>query len=304
MTTMFPPSDGPARPVTDADLHAWVDGLLDPARVSEVMAWLQQHPDDVQRVTDWQTQRQALRRLARSMDPGEPPTALAHSVLHLMAGQRHLRPRFAPWTQALAASLLLALGVGVGHWSAGRDGGGDAGAARWAQSDSGRVDRARSTAPLPDYVRDAGVAHAVYTPEKRHPVEVTAEEQVHLVQWLSRRLGAHLTVPDLTAQGYRLLGGRLLPGEGSPRAQFMYEHADGARLTLYVTAFAPAPSGASAGPQTGEAAFRTTEAEGRVSFYWMDERFGYALNAPSGAPEVQAVARQVYRQLEQAAPPA
>ena len=42
------------------------------------------------------------------------------------------------------------------------------------------------------------VAYAVYAPEVRHPVEVAATQQEHLVQWLSKRLGRPLKVPDLT----------------------------------------------------------------------------------------------------------
>jgi anti-sigma factor RsiW len=83
--------------------------------------------------------------------------------------------------------------------------------------------------------RRAALAHAVYTPEVRHPVEVGADQQAHLVAWLSKRLGAQLKPPRLEAQGYALEGGRLLPGQSGPVAQFMYRDAGGARLTLYVS---------------------------------------------------------------------
>ena len=151
-------------------------------------------------------------------------------------------------------------------------------------------------------MRDAVQAHAVYTPEKRHPVEVSADDEAHLVQWLSKRLGAPLRVPTLAPQGYQLLGGRLLPGEGAPRAQFMYEAADtGAspgvaapRLTLYVTVF-PAGSPSATAP----VGFQTVRAGGQTTFYWVDERFGYALSAPTeGAAGLQEAARAVYAQLE------
>ncbi len=71
--------------------------------------------------------------------------------------------------------------------------------------------------------RVAAVAHAVYSPEVRHPVEVGADQEAYLVRWLPKRLGANLKVPHLAAQGYPLVGGRLLPGERGPAAQFMYQ---------------------------------------------------------------------------------
>lgn len=285
-----PPSGAPPGVSTD-DLHAWVDGLLAPERVAQVLAWLQTHPDDAARVAEWQAQRLALRRLARESVQDDVPAALTDVVWR---ARRRLQWR-STWSQALAAGVLLAGGLGAGHWW-GTHEGPEALIAQTTPPTSPH-EAALTTAVLPAFVRDAGIAHAVFSPEKRHPVEVTADEEAHLVQWLSRRLGAAVKVPVLASQGYRLLGGRLLPGEGAPRAQFMYEDSAGVRLTLYVTVF---PSGG--GP--GETAFRSVHEGDRQSFYWVDDRFGYALSAPMQAPRVQAVAREVYRQLEQAGVPA
>ncbi len=150
--------------------------------------------------------------------------------------------------------------------------------------------------PLPSagpglaFAHDAVVAHAVYTPESRHPVEVAAAEEAHLVQWLSRRLGAPLKAPALHAWGFELLGGRLLPGDAGPRAQFMYQDGAGRRLTLYVTVF-----DAANGPE--EVAFRRLHSDAIESFYWIEQRFGYALSGALPSADLQALARDVYAQL-------
>jgi anti-sigma factor RsiW len=269
--TPHDPDLAPA-PVTDDELHALVDGQLAPTRVAAVLAWLHTHADDAARVASWQTQRLQLRQLARHQALGEAPAALVGLV------QRHagLQRRRATWQQAMAAAVLLATGVGAGmgasHW--------------WGRQAPPSSLASRS----PAFVRDAALAYAVYSPEKRHPVEVTAAEQAHLVQWLSRRLGTPLKIPDLSSQGYHLLGGRLLPGEESPRAQFMYEDEHGARLTLYVAVFSP-------GQAPSPAGFQSVREGARQSFYWVEDRFGYALSAEAGAPQMQALAREVYRQL-------
>jgi anti-sigma factor RsiW len=153
------------------------------------------------------------------------------------------------------------------------------------------------------------MAHAVYQPEQRHPVEVPAAQQEHLVQWLSKRLGRPLKVPLLTAQGYDLVGGRLLPGDTGARAQFMYQNMAGERVTLYLGALVPTPAAQSlprAGPaapsfqptpRASETAFRFTE-EGPVpGFYWTDQGFGYALSGQLSRPALQALAIAVYQQL-------
>ena len=60
----------------------------------------------------------------------------------------------------------------------------------------------------PAFVASALSAHKVFVPEVRHPVEVGAAEEKHLVQWLTRRLGAEVRAPELGGHGWKLVGGR------------------------------------------------------------------------------------------------
>jgi anti-sigma factor RsiW len=179
----------------------------------------------------------------------------------------------------MAASVLLAFGVG---WLA---------HGQWEQRPgSGTMAKSRSA----DFGHQSVVAHVVYSPEVRHPVEVTAAQQEHLVQWLSKRLGRPLKVPDLAAQGYELVGGRLLPGDDGARAQFMYQNTKGERVTLYVGAIDGSKPKA---PSTGETAFSFTSEAGTSSFYWVDQGFGYALAGRLTRPDLLSLAETVYKQL-------
>ena len=138
------------------------------------------------------------------------------------------------------------------------------------------------------WARRAAIAHVVYSPEVRHPVEVGASEEAHLVRWLSKRLGASVKAPHLGDLGYSLVGGRLLPGDRGPVAQFMYQDAKGQRLTLYVRRDAD---------KQGETAFRFSRERGVGVFYWIDGGLGYALSGEIDKPELLRVATAVYRQL-------
>lgn len=134
----------------------------------------------------------------------------------------------------------------------------------------------------------AARAHLVYATEVRHPVEVDAAQQEHLVAWLSKRLGTQLRVPVLAQDGYELLGGRLLPGPDGPVAQFMYQETAGRRLTLYVSAKST---------DEGQTAFRFAQ-EGAVSvFYWIDRDWGYALSGDIDRAALSRISTSVYRQL-------
>ena len=152
----------------------------------------------------------------------------------------------------------------------------------------------RAPAPVaqpeaPVIARRAALAHATYAPEVRHPVEVGADQEEHLVAWLSKRLGGDVRAPRLDGEGMALVGGRLLPRDPGPVAQFMYQNAQGRRVTLYVR---------TEGPDQRETAFRFTR-EGNVRvFYWIDRKFGYALSsADLERDELLKLANVVYRQL-------
>jgi len=144
-----------------------------------------------------------------------------------------------------------------------------------------------------EFVRQASFAYSVYLPEKRHPVEVAAAEQAHLVQWLSKRLGKPLKIPQLDAQGFELVGGRLLPGDVGARAQFMFQDTQGRRLTLYLGALEKSTNKA----YTDATQFRF-ETDGSVpSFYWAEQGFGYALSGQVDKATLMALATSVYNQI-------
>ena len=107
------------------------------------------------------------------------------------------------------------------------------------------------------------------------------------MRWLSKRLGQRVKAPDLTAQGYRLVGGRLLPDNGRPAAQFMYENTAGGRLTVYVRRNAGGP----------ESEFRFTADKGVSAFYWVDADMAYVLAGTIDRPGLLEVAKIVHRDL-------
>jgi anti-sigma factor RsiW len=263
-------------PIPEDDLHALVDGRLAPGAAAALRERLSADPQAQATVEAWQAQRDALRSLyAMTTDRPLPASLVA-------AAERAQRSRDqgSQWWRwgGMAASVLLAFGMG---WLANTQWHGRAG-----EMAGTRLEPARH------FAQEAAVAYAVFQPEVRHPVEVTAAQQEHLVQWLSKRLGRPLKIPLLAAQGYELMGGRLLPGDDGARAQFMYQNSAGQRLTLYLGALKPG-----AGSATQETAFRFLDDGPVPGFYWVDQGFGYALTAPLPRPALQELAAVVYRQL-------
>jgi anti-sigma factor RsiW len=228
---------------------------------------------------DWDAQREALRQLHREVLDEPIPSALL-AAAGFAAGRHARQARWMRWG-GMAAGIAVAFAAG---WLASN---------QWTSQIGPSFARGPATR---EFVREAAVAHAVYVPEKRHPVEVGAADQQHLAQWLSKRLDRPLKVPDLSAQGYALVGGRLLPGGEGARAQFMFERATGERITLYIGSLGSSKDAS----RSEETAFRYA-ADGPVpSFYWVDRGFGYALTGPLSHDALLSVATVVYRQLEKA----
>lgn len=243
--------------LTEADLHAYADGQLDYVRRVQVDAHLAHDLPATESVRVWRELNEALR-------------VLYNPVLNEPVPQRLLaaRPSRGRWPYYALAAGAMGLSFGLG----------------W-MSHSHRTDRFVEYAALP---RRAAVAYAVYAPEVRHPVEVGADQQDHLVKWLSKRLGNELKVPLLTQQGFDLVGGRLLPGGKGPGAQFMYQDAKGQRITLYVSLRDAEPR---------DTAFRFSQEDKVAVFYWIDGKLGYALSGEMDRASLLSVATVVYRQL-------
>lgn len=262
------------RPIGEDDLQAYLDGRLAPGRLRAVEAYLAESPAAASRVAAEAEQRQALRdRLAfKAAEPIPARLRVAHLV---EAGRRPARFRPAA---AAAAAIWLSIGLAVGA--------------------VGGAFLAKDGLPLrqaaPDSVaRDAITAYRTYVGERLHPVEVAADQEAHLVQWLSRRVGHPLVAPNLTGQGYRLIGGRLLPAVAEPAALFMYQNDGGQRLTLYARSSAAEK----------ETAFRFESQNGVSAFSWIDEGCSYVVTGSMGRDELLAVAQAVYRQYEEKAKP-
>lgn len=263
-----------SHPITEDELQAYVDDALTPERRAAVDEHLARQPADAERAAVYRAQKLALKSLFQPvLDEPLPERlqGLAAQPLHSSS------PRGGAWSgglwQRLAAGLVIAALGGVGGWLG-----------------HGQYLQGERVARLVPLSHQAAVAHVVYSPDVRRPVEIAADQEEALVKWLSKRLGTPIRPPKLGGLGYELVGGRLLPGNSGPVAQFMYHDASGQRMTLYVT---------TEGTEKRDTGFRFAR-EGQVNvFYWVDGKFGYALSAGIDKGELAKVATAVYDQLEQ-----
>ncbi|MGZ5837555.1 MAG: anti-sigma factor family protein [Xanthobacteraceae bacterium] len=263
-------------PVTEDELHAFVDGELSADRRDGVDAWLATHPDDAARVATWRAQADAIRARYDSVAAEPVPARLA--LDRITARQRTWRSAVA--IAATIAFLIGGIGGGIVGWIS-------RASIVGAPPDTTHAADAGFTA----YTADAIEAYKLYVVEVRHPVEVPAADAEHLVQWLSKRVGYQLRAPNLDSVGLKLVGGRLLPGPTGPAAFFMYENASGERYTLYCGR-----------TQTPAMALRYNNGDAASAVYWSSDDIAYVISGKGDREQLHNVAVAAHEQIEAPVP--
>ncbi len=261
-----------ARPILEEDLHAYVDGVLDPRRHDQVRAYLRQHADVAHEVEAHARHRRALREALAPIaeEPLPPGLNLARMVAeHDRQEAQARREPARRWPWGMAAALVLALGVGGGAgWSL-----------RGVQAPEGSGIFALG--------REAVRGYDVYASDATRPVEMGPSQRAELVSWVSSRLGRQVAIPDLAAAGYGFVGGRLVMTEHGPAGLFIYQDAQATRLSLMVRPMAVDQDTPTMkridGPHTGYA--------------WADRGLGYGVVGANEARVLHPLADEMRRQI-------
>src|SRR5215831_19307144 len=246
-------------PVTEDELHAYVDNELPTERRGDVEAWLAAHPEDAERVQSWRAMAEEVH--ARYDAVVNEPVPQRLELERLVRQPRR-------WLYGAIAATLFAFAAGGGV---------------------GWVARGAMSAPssVQSFTLDALDAHRLYVVEVRHPVEVPGSERAHLQAWLTKRCGWDVRAPELSATGLKLVGGRLLPGPTGPASFLMYESASGERFTIYT---------AKATTEATQMRYVAKDNEGAM--FWTDRGVGYVVSGGSDRDRLAQVARLVYDQSE------
>jgi anti-sigma factor RsiW len=251
--------------VTEEELHAYVDGELPADRQDAVTAWLAAHASEAAQVAAWRAQADSIRARYGAVANEPVPGRL---TLNRLMRQGRTAGSGAWKALAAAAAVIAFLAGGTAGWVA-------------------RGASAGAPTNFETFTADALDAYKLYVVEVRHPVEVPGSERPHMTQWLSKRLGAELSIPDLQSIGLKLVGGRLLPGPTGAAAFYMYEGATGERFTIYCAKAA-----------TPETALRFKEGQRFAAFYWVDDKVAYAVSGPADREQLEKVAKTVYEQVD------
>ena len=241
-------------PPSEQDLHAYIDGHLEPAEAARVAAYLARHPEAAALVESYRAQSAGLHALYdKVLDEPVPEEMLA------LLRRRRLATTWRGIVFAAAALALVMVSAGMGWWL----------------NDLRRGSEAVGPATL---VAQAQRAHRLFAGEEPWASDFGTQRSAGLAQSLSQRLGAAVTLPEVERAGLSLRGVRLVPTPSGTAAVLLYRDNAGRPASLFVTAVAAAD----AAPQA--------ESSGDViTLYRIANGMAYALTLPRAAGADAAV---------------
>lgn len=260
-------------PVSEAELHGFVDGGLDRARREFVEAHLAETPADAARVATWRAQNEWVRGAFAEIKspppawpaPPEPKlhceavAAVPHKLGHAESGgeARSWRER---WFWPLIG---LALGIG-------------------GLIHSGAGHLISAYGPL------ASGNRRIFTPLAPSDSPDMAQGRAGEVGPKSLSEAGAPLLPNLTFDSYRLTGVQSLPGNMGQKLCLFYARPDSGSLSLCVEP--------TAGPS--ESAPQLSSRSPTAAINWRQRDADYALTGSLAVPELRALAESVRTQIE------
>ena len=203
-------------PPTEQDLHAYIDGHLEPAEAARVAAYLARHPEVAALVEAYRAQTAGLHALYDNiLDEPVPPEMLA-----LVRRQRSAMT----WrgiALAAAALALIMVSAGMGWWL-------------------NDLHRGGATAAPAVLVAEAQRAHRLFASDEPLASDFGTQRIAGLAKSLSQRIGAAVTLPEVERAGLSLRGVHLVPTPSGAAAVLLYRDNAGRPASLFVTAIAAA----------------------------------------------------------------
>ncbi|AJY12599.1 anti-sigma factor [Burkholderia dolosa] len=194
-------------PPDEHDLQAYVDGQLDGDARAAVERYLALHPERAEQVKQWRQDAQRLRAALESVRMPDDNPALDPAAIRAQRAER-TRMRF-----AMAASFVFCIGLGTfGGWQA----------------------RGWNAPPAVAPMSDAVEAYRMMVVDRAAKVDFKPSSAGELQAWLTTRVGKSAVLPDLSAAGFRPVGGRLFATGHGAAAMVLYQDDAGRMLSFYL----------------------------------------------------------------------
>jgi anti-sigma factor RsiW len=276
---------GHGPPVSEVELHGFVDGDLDRGRREAVQAFLAASPADAARVETWRRQNETIRAAFAPVETEPLPWSLplapgaegAAASGHAAGGQAEARASYS-W-RARWFARLIGLSFASGALLAGS-----------AAYLAGFVNAPEAAPPSPEGATPAGMNETFVT---RAMAALRAFEPPRAAAPSPSTEGpgqdtAAPILPNLPMEGLTLSGVRAMPGEQGQMSCLVYERPDGANIALCVE---------KAG-DPGESVPRVSGNFPSAAIHWRQKGANYALVGALPEAALRSLADAVHAQVE------
>lgn len=131
------------------------------------------------------------------------------------------------------------------------------------------------------FAKAAAGAYRTYAEGRARPVEIATSDRDALSRWFAAQMAGATPIPDLTAAGLALVGGRVVPGAYAPAAFLLYEDPRRQRFAIQA-------ENVEAPPETDLA---IEDSSGLLSASWTGARHGFALVGRASRARLTELAR-------------
>ena len=249
--------------ITTEELSAYIDGEIDPARAAEIDKLIEANSELANRIAAFRADQERLLQIFGPLRDVPPPPKLVQLLEERSVSQRARRT---PYSQlgifALAASLLLVIGLGFGYF-------------RYfnAQQEDTIISEAVAARSDAVHADQSFAANAFNSPQ--------AGDQI-----VASTLMMNLKAPDLTRMGYRLENVSVYSGvPGGKAVELGYRDAQNRLFTLYLR------------HPSGPARVDLLQRNGMRLCVWQDEELGTVMLGEMSAGEMARLASLAYSGL-------
>ena len=244
--------------ISEVELHAYVDGELDTARLHAVNEALAADPALAQRIAELRAGKLRIKQIyGPLLDRGVPEEWVALARTRPAASRRHLSP---PLLAMAAVLLLLIGGASFAAWQL------------WTRPSGEIVDFALSA------------RQAAATPERVIGIAQESDGR-RFGGVISAAVGLPVKVPDMTALGYRLRQIRLYRVSNAGAAELSYRDRENRLFTLYLQ------------HSDGAVRFDQFSRDGLRICVWQDEELGTVMAGDVSTAVMQRLASLAYTGL-------
>ena len=196
------------------ELHAYVDGRLDPERRREIEKQLDADPTRREEVLAWQRDAQQL-RAALGDEVDDNPRLDPARVRANMHARRRSRTMM-----AIALFACMAFGV-IGGWQI----------------------RAAFDFKMPPPMSDALLAYRMFSAEDALKPDLESRDPAAMQAWLDKTFASAPRLPELAAAGFHPVGARLIACIDGPGAMVLYRDDQGNAISFFIRPRVPLPRG-------------------------------------------------------------